>query len=54
LIERKIVNDMRKESQLYNLYLAIAIAMMIVNIFVLVVIPIFNIASRDYKMFLGF
>lgn len=54
LIERKIVNDMRKESQLHNLYLAIAIAMMIVNIFVLVVIPIFNIASRDYKMFLGF
>ena len=54
LIERKIVNDMRKESQLYNLYLAISIAMMIVNIFVLVVIPIFNIASRDYKMFLGF
>jgi len=54
MIERKIINDMRKESQMYSLYLAIAIAMMIVNIFVLVVIPIFNIASRDYKMFLGF
>lgn len=54
MIERKIINDMRKESQMYSLYLAIAIAMMIVNIFVLVVIPIFNIASTDYNTFLGF
>lgn len=54
MIERKIINDMRKESQMYSLYLAIAIAMMIVNIFVLVVIPIFNIASTDYHTFLGF
>lgn len=54
LIERKIVNDMRKEAELYNLYLAISIGMLIVNIFVLIVLPIFNIASRNYKLFLGF
>jgi len=54
MIERKIINDMRKESQMYSLYLAIAIAMMIVNIFVLVVIPIFNIANTNYHTFLGF
>jgi len=54
MIEKKIVNDMRKESQTYDLYLAIAIAMLVVNIFVLIVMPLFNIANRNYRMFLGF
>lgn len=52
-IERKVINDMKKESQMYDLYLAFAMALMIFNLFILVIVPIFNVASEGYRSILG-
>lgn len=53
MIERKVINDMKKESQMYGLYLAVATGLMMFNLFVLVIIPIFNVASEGYRSVFG-
>lgn len=53
MIERKVINDMKKESQMYGLYLAVATGLMVFNLFVLVIIPIFNVASEGYRSVFG-
>lgn len=53
LIERKVVNDMRKESEMYDLYLVLAMALMILNIFILVIVPLINVASEGMKFITG-
>lgn len=53
MIERKVINDMRKESQMYDLYTAFAMGLMVFNIFILVILPIFSIASRGFKSLIG-
>lgn len=46
LIEKKVINDLKKESGKYELYMAIAMCLMIINIFILTVIPLIGIASE--------
>lgn len=53
MIERKVINDMKKESQMYGLYLAVATGLMVFNLFVLVIIPMFNVASEGYRSVFG-
>lgn len=53
MIERKVINDMKKETQMYDLYLALAMGLMVFNLFILVIIPIFNVASEGYRAILG-
>ena len=49
LIEKKVINDMKKETQVYSLYLTIAMSLTIINIFILVVVPLLGAASEGMK-----
>lgn len=48
LIEKKIVNDMRKESEMYNLYIGLCYGLLIFNIFIIVVLPLMNVVAKNF------
>lgn len=47
LIERKVINDIKKESGMFELYMALAMCLMLVNIFILSIIPLMTIAQQN-------
>lgn len=50
MIEKKVINDIKKETQLYSLYLALAMSLTVVNIFILVVVPLLSVAGEGMKI----
>lgn len=50
LIEQKVINDIKKESGMYELYMAIAMCLMIINIFLLSVVPLITVAGDSFAM----
>ncbi|QUH22003.1 hypothetical protein [Alkaliphilus sp. B6464] len=45
MIEKKVINELRKETEMFDLYLGIAMGLMVVNIFIIVILPLLNLAS---------
>lgn len=53
MIEKKVINDLRKETEMFDLYLGIAMGLMIVNIFLIVVLPLLTLASNGVSSIFG-
>ena len=49
LIEKKVINDIKKETEMYSLYLVFAMSLTIINIFLLVIMPLLGVAREGLK-----
>lgn len=49
LIEKKVINDMKKETEMYSLYLVFVMSLTIINVFLLVIMPLLGVAREGLK-----
>lgn len=49
LIEKKVIADIKKESEISSLYLGIAMGLLVFNLFILIVLPLISMASTGLK-----
>ena len=54
ILEKKVASEMKKEADMFQIYSAIAMGLILVNIFLLIVLPLFSIASNSYSSMMAF
>lgn len=49
LIEKKVVNDLRKETEMFDLYISLCLGLLLLNIFIIVVLPLMSALSKSFS-----
>lgn len=49
LIEKKVVNDLRKETEVFDLYISLCFGLLLLNIFIIVVLPLMSALSKNFS-----
>lgn len=54
MLEKKVASEMKRQADMFQIYSAIAMGLILVNIFLLIVMPLFSIATNSYSTLMAF